>query len=271
MVHVTTALRPHGGYDYNQPIDMNTRIALAALISFASLAGAEEVSLFNGKDLTGWEGRADLWSVKDGCITGQTQPDAANPGKSTLKSNTFLIWKDGDVGDFELTLQYKIVDAQGKGEGFGNSGIQYRSKIVDPAGFVVAGYQGDFEIGKTYSGILYEEKGRGILAQRGQKVVIHEGGTETVDKKGNKKTAPNIEVTGSVGDSAAIQAVIHQAEWNEYKIIAKGGHLQHFINGTQTIDVTDETAVGAKSGVLALQIHAGAPFTVQFKDIKLTK
>ncbi len=102
MVHVTTALRPHGGYDYNQPIDMNTRIALAALISFASLAGAEEVSLFNGKDLTGWEGRADLWSVKDGCITGQTQPDAANPGKSTLKSNTFLIWKDGEVGANDL-------------------------------------------------------------------------------------------------------------------------------------------------------------------------
>lgn len=268
MAHVTTAPCP-GAADFHPSNDMNTRIALTALFAFASLAGAEEVSLFNGTDLTGWEGRPDLWSVKDGCITGQTPADPANPGKSTLKGNTFLIWKGGEVSDFELTLQYKIVDSEGKGEGFGNSGIQYRSKIIDPAAFVVGGYQADFEIGKTYSGILYEEKGRGILAQRGQKVVIHEGGKESVDKKGNKKTAPNIEVTGSVGESADIQAVIHQGDWNEYKIIAKGGHLQHFINGTQTIDVTDETAVGAKSGVLALQIHVGAPFTVQFKDIKL--
>ncbi|MDB6155696.1 MAG: hypothetical protein JWL90_4149, partial [Chthoniobacteraceae bacterium] len=56
---------------------------------------------------------------------------------------------------------------------------------------------------------------------------------------------------------------------NEYKVVAKGGHLQHFINGKQTVDVTDETAVGAKSGVLALQLHAGPPMTVQFKDLIL--
>ena len=65
------------------------------------------------------------------------------------------------------------------------------------------------------------------------------------------------------------QANIKQADWNEYKVIAKGNHLQHFINGKQTVDVTDETAEAAKHGVLALQIHAGAPFTVQFKDILL--
>ena len=197
--------------------------------------------------------------MKDGCITGQTQPDPANPGKSTLKSNTFLVW-DGEVADFELTFNYKIVDKDGAGVGFGNSGVQYRSKVVDAAGFVVAGYQADFEIGKTFSGILYEEKGRGILAKRGQKVVITQG-------EDPKK--PKIEVTGSLGDTNEIQAAIKQADWNEYKVVAKGGHLQHFINGKQTVDVTDETAEGAKKGVLALQIHAGAPFTVQFKDIVL--
>ncbi len=85
---------------------MNTRIALSALFALASLAGADEVSLFNGKDLTGWEGRTDLWSVRDGCITGQTSPDPAKPGKSTLAANTFLIWKGGEVSDFELELEY---------------------------------------------------------------------------------------------------------------------------------------------------------------------
>ena len=179
--------------------------------------------------------RDRFWSVKDGAITGQTTKDLR------VKENTFLIWQDGEVADFELTCKFKIVDSDGKSAGFGNSGIQYRSKVVNPGYSVVAGYQADFECGKTYSGILYEEKGRGILAQRGQKVVIKDGG--------------KIEVTGEVGKSDAIQAAIKPADWNEYKIIAKGGHLQHFINGIQTVDVTDESSVGAKKGVLLSLIH----------------
>ena len=224
-------------------------LALAALCASVS---AEDKSLFNGKDLTGWKG-LDFWSVKDGAITGQTTKE------HPTKGNTFLIW-EGEVADFELTLRYKIVDLDGKSEKFGNSGVQYRSKVVDEKGFVVAGYQADFECGKTYSGILYEEKGRGILAKRGQKVVIKEG----ADAK-----KPKIEVTGEVGKTDEIQAKIKPADWNEYRIVAKGGHLQHFINGVQTVDVTDETAVGAKKGVLALQLHAGTAMTVQFKDLVL--
>jgi hypothetical protein len=221
------------------------------VVATASLSFAGDKPLFNGKDLTGWKGQSGFWSVKDGAITGQTTKE--NP----VKENTFLIW-DGEVKDFELHFKYKIVDANGKAEGFGNSGVQYRSKVVKPEYSVVAGYQADFEVGKTYSGILYEEKGRGILAQRGQKVTV---------KEVEGKSKP--EVTGTVGKSEDIQAAIKPAEWNEYVIKAKGGHLEHFINGKQTVDVTDETAIGAKAGVLALQLHAGAPMTVQFKDIVL--
>lgn len=224
----------------------------------ASSSRAEEKQLFNGKDLTGWEGNTQLWSVQDGAITGKTTVEKPAHG------NTFLIWKDGDkigdVGDFELNLKFKIVDKDGKSDGFGNSGIQYRSKVIDPKNWVAGGYQADFEVGKNYSGILYEERGRGILAQRGQKVVIHEG--DAPDK-------PKIEVTGEVGKADEIQAAIKPGEWNDYKVIAKGNHLQHFINGKATVDVTDETAIGAKSGILALQLHAGEPMMVQFKDIVL--
>lgn len=223
--------------------------SLVALVLSVTFAHAAEKSMFNGKDLTGWKGQPEFWSVKDGAITGQTTK--AVPAKE----NTFLIWTEGEPGDFELTCKFKLTDVNGKAEGFGNSGIQYRSKVVKPEYSVVAGYQADMECGKTYCGILYEEKGRGILAQRGQKVVI---------KEGNK-----IEVTGSVGNSEAIQAAIKLADWNDYKIIAKGGHLQQFINGMQTVDVTDESSVGAKKGVIALQLHAGAPMTVQFKDLVL--
>lgn len=233
---------------------MRTSIILLLLAAAVAPVRAAEKNLFNGKDLSGWKGQDGFWSVKDGAITGQTTQEMP------VKENTFLVW-DGEVGDFVLTFRYKIVDENGKADGFGNSGVQYRSKVVNPAYSVVAGYQADFEVGRTYSGILYEEKGRGILAQRGQKVIIHEGG---------KPKKPRIEVTGEVGKSDEIQAGIKAAGWNEYKVIATGGHLQHFINGRQTVDVMDETGIGAKSGVLALQLHAGKPMTVQFKDIVLT-
>jgi hypothetical protein len=223
---------------------MKLRTSLLALLALASTALAEDKNLFNGKDLTGWKG-LDFWSVEDGCITGRTTKE------KPTKGNTFLVYKD-EVADFELTFKYKIIG--------GNSGVQYRSKLTDEKAFVVAGYQADFEAGKTYSGILYEEKGRGILAQRGQKTVIKEGAAP------NK---PKIEVAGEVGKSAEIQAKIKADDWNDYRIVAKGGHLQHFINGVQTIDVTDETAVGAKQGLLALQLHAGPPMVVQFKDLVL--
>jgi uncharacterized protein (TIGR03067 family) len=235
---------------------MNFHSLLATLLAGAALsAGAQEAgfkSLFNGKDLTGWAGNPKLWSVQDGVITGKT----GNDPETKIKHNTFLVWTNGEVSDFELRLSYRIVA--------GNSGIQYRSKVLRQGEFgsVVGGYQADFEAGKTYSGILYEEQGRGILAQRGQKVVVK------ADPSDAKK--PKIEVTGSVGESKAIQEKIKHEEWNDYVVIAKGNHLQHFINGQQTVDVVDEDqAKAAKSGVLALQIHTGPVMTVQFKDIRL--
>ena len=207
-------------------------------------------SIFNGKDLAGWKGNPDLWSVQEGAITGVTKADPK------LTHNTFLVYTANDIDDFELRLSYRIVN--------GNSGIQYRSKVAEEGKFgpIVAGYQADFEAGKTYSGILYEERGRGILAQRGQKTVIK---PDPDDPKKHK-----VEVTGSLGKSEDIQAKIKNEDWNDYVVIAKGNHFQHFINGVQTVDVTDEQeSKAAKSGILALQIHVGPPMTVQFKNIRI--
>jgi len=231
-------------------------VLLAGLCASTALAADEAgfKSLFNGKDLTGWEGRPEHWSVQDGAITGKTTKE------HPAKGNNFLIWRpdgtNGIVGDFELRLSYKIVPNNDKG--FANSGIQYRSK--DFGNFVVGGYQADFEAGKTYSGILYEERMDGILAGRGQKTVV---------KTVNGKT--KIEPVGSLGKSADIQAKIKDEDWNDYVVIAQGNHFQHFINGVQTIDVVDEREGGksVKEGILALQLHAGDPMTVQFKDIRI--
>ena len=205
-------------------------------------------SLFNGKDLTGWDGNPKLWSVKDGAITGQTT--AENPAKG----NTFLIWTNGSPGDFELRASFKLTPGDDKG--FANSGIQYRSRIFDPAYWVVGGYQADMEAGPNYTGILYEERLRGIMALRGEKVVWTQD-----DKK---------KVVGSVGTAAEIEGALKKGGWNDYVIIAKGNHLQQFINGKQTVDVTDECeAKRAMSGLIALQLHAGSPMMAQFKNIRI--
>jgi uncharacterized protein (TIGR03067 family) len=239
---------------------MKRILALAltsCLVSQAPLFAAEEEGfqqLFDGRTLTGWAGRPQHWSVEDGAITGRTTKEHPAEG------NNFLIWqpdgRNGMVADFELRLSYKIVPNNDKG--FANSGIQYRSK--DFGKFVVGGYQADFEAGKTFSGILYEERMDGILAQRGQKTLV-----KTVEGK------TKIDVTGSLGKSDEIQAHIKDRDWNDYVVIAKGNHLQHFINGVQTIDVVDERAKAAKEGILALQLHAGEPMTVQFKNIRIKK
>lgn len=229
-------------------------LALGVLLIGRSAVMAEDSEkgfkkIFNGKDLKGWEGAPDLWSVEDGAITGKTSPE------HPAKENTFLIWKGGEPADFELRCSFLI--KPGNEKGFSNSGIQYRSRVVKPEYWVVSGYQADMEAGKTYTGILYEEKARGILAQRGQKVVIDENG--------------KINVVGSTGRTAEqVEASVKHGEWNTYEIIAKGNHLIQKINGEVTVDVTDEQeAKAAKKGIIALQIHAGPPMFVQFKDIRI--
>src|SRR6266545_3011774 len=160
--------------------------------------------IFNGKNLTGWNGDAQLWSVKDGAITGQTTVE------HPAKGNTFLIWTNGMVGDFELRCSFKI--APNNDQGFVNSGIQYRSKVLDEKNWVVGGYQADMEAGPTYTGILYDERGvaggRGIMAARGEKVMW--------DKDCKKQ------VTGSLGKSEELQAAIKPGDWNDYTVIAQG-------------------------------------------------
>ncbi|NOY43216.1 MAG: DUF1080 domain-containing protein [Planctomycetes bacterium] len=216
----------------------------AVVVALAQQATAEKFeSLFNGRDLTGWDGNPDLWSVEDGAITGKTTAEAP------LKFNTFLIWKGEPLEDFQLELQYRIVD--------GNSGIQYRSRVIDASKWVVGGYQADIEAGKKYTGILYEEKGRGILTLRGERVVIAADGKKT-------KT--------SFAKTEDLQKKIVSEDWNDYLIEARGNVLKHTINGQLMSETDDaETAKRSAAGVLALQVHQGPPMIVQFRAIRLKR
>ncbi|MFT5121977.1 MAG: hypothetical protein ACI9TH_001998 [Kiritimatiellia bacterium] len=198
-------------------------------------------SLFDGKSLDGWDGNSAFWSVKDGAITGITTKE------QPTKGNTFCIWRGGEPTDFELHVSFKIGDA-------GNSGVQFRSK--DKGNWVISGYQADFDAGNGWTGTLYEEKGRGLLAKRGNKVVV--------DAEGKKQAG------GEIASQDKIMSVIKKGDWNHYVIIAKGNHITQTLNGLLTADVTDKHEAGrAMKGLIALQLHAGPPMIVQFKDIKI--
>jgi hypothetical protein len=198
-------------------------------------------SMFNGKDLSGWKGDTNYWSVEDGAITGRTTPS------NLLKYNTFLIWEGGQPADFELRFKYKIVG--------GNSGVQYRSRVIDEAKYVVSGYQADIDSSPQYTGMNYEEKARTFLAQRGQRVTIAADGTKQEE---------------TIGDKDELQQKVKKEDWNDYTVVARGNRLQHYVNGTLMSEVIDNQAdKAAKSGVIALQVHQGPPMTVQYKDFRI--
>lgn len=184
------------------------------------------VALFNGRDLDGWEGERTHWSVRDGAITGQITADAP------LQHNTFLVWQGEMPEDFELRLKFRIESKEGDGA---NSGVQYRSRMVDFERWIVGGYQADMDSAGKYLGMLYEEQGRGILQAPLKKALKADAGV-----------------------------------WRDYTIIAQGRRLQHWVDGVQIADFTDNDPIYAeREGLLALQLHAGAPMTVQFKQLRL--
>ena len=215
------------------------RLLLLSLL-FTSFASAQDgfKPLFNGKDLTGWDGNPELWSVEDGCITGKTN------GPEQLSCNQFLIWRGGKVKNFELHAKIK--------ETGNNTGIQYRSKELPENGkWSVGGYQCDIHPAHPNNAMVYEERGRGIIVQNGQGVVI--------DPEGKRWLASEHE-----------PVKVDIAEWHEYTVIAQGNHLIHKIDGKVTIDLLDfEESKRAFEGLLAFQIHRGPAMNVQIKDVML--
>lgn len=208
-------------------------------------------ALFNGKDLTGWDGDPKLWSVKDGVLRGETTKENA------AKGNTFLIWKDGTVKDFDLRLSFRMNAAN-------NSGIQYRSKHITEGkvsnAWVVRGYQHELRNEKKFpntSSFIYDEGGkRGRMCQVGEKTVWTADG---------KKEVKDTFVT-----QEAFDKLMKVDDWNDVVIIAKGKNVKHYLNGQLVVDFTDEEPKLALSeGILALQLHAGAPMWVEFKNIRL--
>ena len=216
-------------------------------------AGGDDgyVSIFNGKDLTGWDG-LEFWSVKDGMIRGETTKEKPTRG------NTFLIYRGGKekgmLKNFALKLKFRIQN--------GNSGVQFRSFVKDPKRnkHRVAGYQAEVQNKAGKVGFLYDEARRGWLVNVGDIMVID----ENVKK----------EVVGKVSDVKKLIADKYYAdkEWNEYEIICRGNHIAMYLNGYPTVELIDNDKKNrTMEGHVCLQIHAGPPMIVDFKDIKIKK
>ena len=213
-------------------------------------AGMEK--LFNGKDLSGWDGDGRLWSVKDGVIRGETTKE------KPAKGNTFLVCKAPPAGDFDLRLSFRC-------NADNNSGVQYRSKHVTegkPANnWVVHGYQGEIRNEKdlpNVSGFIYDEGGK-----RGRICLV---GERAVWKDGKK------EVLGQTCTPEQFQKAFRLNDWNEYVIIAKGNRIRQYVNGVLTVDFTDaDPQLALKSGIIALQLHAGKPMWAEFKDVRIKR
>ena len=173
--------------------------ALSLVLPPAAARAADDgfVPIFDGKSLDGWDGNPKFWRVEDGCIVGETTD--ANP----TSGNTFIIWRGGKPADFELKIECKLVNH--------NSGIQFRSFEVPENKWVVGGYQSDMDGSGTFFGILYGERYRGILCQRGEKTVIGE------DHKPK--------VVGKIGESAELLSKIKMGDYPSVAIYMDGVYV----------------------------------------------
>jgi Domain of Unknown Function (DUF1080) len=212
--------------------------------SFSQAKKGQFVKIFNGTSFKGWEADTSFWKVEDGVAVGQVLPGQA------IKANTFLIWKGGEPADFEFKAQYRISPE-------GNSGVQYRSEIVRDIPYALKGYQADIDGANTYTGQNYEERGRGFLAMRGQKVIL----------KTNEM--PLVTDSTGLGSSEFLKGSI-KSGWNEIHIIAKGNKMQHYINGVLMSEAIEEDTVkGKSSGLLGMQVHVMPKMKVEYKEIYL--
>jgi hypothetical protein len=222
---------------------------VAVLILPAAVLSANEpedgfVSIFDGT-LKDWDGDPVYWRVENRMLIGEVRPD------NLLERNSFIIWRGGEVENFELKLEYRV-------SAEGNSGINYRSSEVADVKWAMRGYQADIDGKDQWSGQNYEERGRTFLAYRGQSVVL------------KPDAAP--EIVKVLGNRAELQKEVRKEDWNEVHIIARGNLLRHYTNGVLMSEVRDEDPEKrSMNGLLGVQVHVGPPMKIEFRNIRLKR
>lgn len=200
-------------------------------------------TIFDGKTLNHWSGSPERWRVEDGAITGEIGPG------QTLKNNEWIFW-DGEVHDFDLSTEFRII-----GGPSANSGIQFRCQ--QDTNSRASGYQADLDQGAVWLGRIYDEHGRALLVERGSRVSIAPDGRRWADVFTEPKS---------------LASVIKPDGWNTYRITAKASHVEVRVNDVLMSVLDDHEAQAAEwSGKIAFQLHSGpGPAKVQFRNIQLT-
>lgn len=224
---------------------------------------SEFISIFNGKNLDGWEGDPTYWRVKNGTLVGEVTPN------TILKRNSFIVYTREQLENFELKLEYRISE-------LGNSGINYRSEQIDSIPFALKGYQCDIDGKNRFTGQNYEEKKRTTLAYMGEKVIIPQMPDSIPITNLRKNITKNCWETRTLVDSLGsleqLKSNIKANQWNEVHIKVNGYKMQHFVNGLLMSDVTDlDTKNRSRKGYIGVQVHVGPPMKVYYKNIKLKK
>jgi len=228
-------------------------VMLCGCLAGCAVSPAEKgfTTIFNGMDLTGWDGDPRLWSVKDGAIHGETTPEVKANG------NTFLIWQGGRTKDFELRLSFRCNASN-------NSGIQYRSQRVTGNArnnWIVRGYQHEIRNQvdlPSVSGFIYDEGG--LAGGRGRTCLVGEKAVWGPDGK---------QVTDTLITQEQYKELFKLDQWNDVTIRCEGNHIQHILNGKLILDFVDNHPKALSDGVLAFQLHAGNPMWVEFKNIRI--
>lgn len=237
-----------------------------ALSFMMSVGQAEQVAsqpkmieIFDGKTLDNWKGDPVYWSVRDGVLVGEVTPD------TLLKRNTFIIWQGDMPANFELIVDYRISMS-------GNSGINYRSEVIEGSPYALRGYQADMNGKNNHTGSTYEERRRTVIAAQGESVelpALPESASLKDYTKGNQYKAKK--VVKKLGTRKELQAHIKPDDWNEYRIVANGNHLQHFVNGVLMSEVVDDDPVHRRlDGLFGVQVHVGPPMKVEYRNFRLT-
>jgi hypothetical protein len=197
------------------------------MADLSAQAPGKEIRLFDGQTLAGWRvtdpAHKDLWKVTDSTLTG-------GDGVKKIGSNSYL-QTEKEYGDFELRCIFRL--SGDPTTGMINSGIQYRSRVVEGN---MVGYQAD--IGQGYWGDIYDEHRRGKLVG---------------------------------GDLSVLKTLLRPDGWNSYFVRVKGNHHTLYINGVKTSEYTETDASVPSKGIIAIQLHSGGVAKIEFRHVTLTE
>ena len=143
-----------------------------------------------------------------------------------IAQKKFFLMSDKTYGDYEFEAQVRLPEGQS------NSGFMARGQEEKNNVF---GYQAEADpTDRKWSGGLYDERRRGWL--------------------------------NPLTDQPEVQDAFKKTDWNSYRIICEGDHLQFFVNGKQTTDYYDPVDL---EGMIGLQHHGEKDQLYRFRNIKI--